>query len=350
MIRYTVALAPLLIAITTPTVGLAQAPGTSPPWANKLFLPDIAKNPSQAAPPVVSHDFGTVPHGTLCVHKFTLTNIYDVPMQVTNVVRSCGCLEAYAPQKVLQPGESAEFTVTMNTARFSGANAQTVHVTLGPTYVSTAVLRMSAVSRADVQLTPGQVNFGTVAQGSKAVQSVALEYSGRQRDWKVTGIVPPSGPLTVDFKETGRGWIGGAKYAVTVALKPDVPAGPLSEVVTLRTNDPAAPLVNVNVVGVVQAPLTLSTSVVRFEKVKLGTTVTHKVVVRAAGPFRLDPVSDDGDGIVVETFPAPAPVQVVTVKFTPTKMGGFRKEIPLRTDFAGGASTTIVVEGVAVKD
>jgi hypothetical protein len=340
--NYLVALAP---------VRLAQVPGVPAPWANKLFLPDVAKNPSQPAPPVVAHDFGTVPHGTLCVHKFTLTNIYDAPMQVTEIVRSCGCLEAYPPQKVLQANESAEFVVTMNTAKFSGSNTQTIYVKLGPTYQSTAVLRMTAVSRADVQLLPGQVNFGTVAVGAKPTQTVALEYNGRQRDWKVTGVVPPSGPIEVEVKETSRGWVGGAKYAVNVSLKPEAIAGPLSEVIALKTNDPAAPVVHVNVVGVIQAPLTLSTSSVRFEKVKVGSTAMHKVVIRAAsGPFKIDSVSDEGDGISVETFPAASPVQIVTVKFAPTKAGGFRKELRLKTDLGGGAIATLVVEADAVTE
>lgn len=350
--NYLVALAPVLVAISTPASGFAQAPGVEIPWANKFFLPDYIKNPSQKVPPVITHDFGTVPHGTLCVHKFTLTNIYDAPMQVAEIVRSCGCLEAYPPQKVLQPNESAEFVVSMNTAKFSGVNSQTVHVKLvSSNYYSTAVLRMSAISRTDVQLLPGQVNFGTVAVGAKSAQTVALEYNGRQRDWKVTGVVPPSGPIEVDVKETSRGWVGGAKYAITVALKPEAVAGPLSEVVALKTNDPAAPLVHVNVVGVIQAPLTLSTSAVRFEKVKVGSTAMHKVVIRAAsGPFKIDSIGDEGDGVSVETFPAASPVQIVTVKFAPTKAGGFRKELRLKTDLGGGAVATLVVEADAVTE
>src|SRR5204863_1694537 len=76
------------------TVGAAAGPPAQPaqpapaqpapppaPWANKFFLPDIAANREQAPPPLIAHNFGEVPHGTLCVQKFTITNIYDVPMQ-----------------------------------------------------------------------------------------------------------------------------------------------------------------------------------------------------------------------------------------------------------------------------
>src|SRR4051794_24220725 len=105
----------VLAALAGPAV--AQ-PSAAPPWANKFFLTDIASRRDKAPPPVVVHDFGTVPKGTLCAKTFTLTNIYDVPIQVVDIRRSCGCLQAYPPERVLQPNETAEFTVTMDTAQF----------------------------------------------------------------------------------------------------------------------------------------------------------------------------------------------------------------------------------------
>ena len=61
----------------------AQPAAPANPWANKFFLPDIGTNREQTAPAVITHNFGEVPHGTLCVHKFPITNIYDTPMEIT---------------------------------------------------------------------------------------------------------------------------------------------------------------------------------------------------------------------------------------------------------------------------
>jgi len=343
----------LMVIVISATVAVAQAPQPAMqpiPWANKLFLEGIEKNPTQAPPPVIVHDFGTVPKGTLGVHKFTITNIYDTPIQVTDIRRSCGCLEAYPPQRVLQPTESAEFVVTMDTAKFNGPNAQTIYVTFGPQYVSTALLRIQGNSRADVTLSPGRVNLGTVAQGLKATQAVTLEYSGRQRDWAVTGVVTPTGPFDVEVKEAGRGFLG-TKYLVTVTTKPDALPGPMADVISLKTNDPTAPVIQVNVVGMVQAPLTLSAAKVDFtgmNRVKVGEIGTFKVMVRASDPFKIQAIADAGDGVTVDPFPFAAPNQVVTVRFTPTKAGMLKKEIVLKTDLKGGATATFVVEAEAV--
>jgi len=342
----------VIYAASAPVVAQQPQPVAQPiPWANKFFLAGIEKNPAQAAPPVIVHDFGTVPKGTLGIHKFTITNIYDVPIQVTDVRRSCGCLEAYPPQRVLQANETAEFVVTMDTAKFNGPNAQTIYVTFGPQYVSTAVLRMQGNSRADVTISPGMVNLGTVSQGVKASKAVTIEYSGRQRDWAVTGVVTPSGPLDVAVKETGRGFVG-TKYEVTVNLKPDAPAGQFADVISLKTNDPSAPVIQVNVGGLVQADLTLTPKKVEFTgmgKVKVGDTATLTVLVRGKDPFKIEPVADLGDGFAVEgLFPGAAPNQRLTVRFTPTKAGRFTKEIVLKTNLKGGATTTLLVEGEAV--
>jgi hypothetical protein len=246
----------------------------------------------------------------------------------------------------------------MNAGKFHGPNTQTLHVTVGPTYVSVAVLKLTATSRADVQLNPGNVNFGTVSVGSKPTQAITVEYTGKQKDWKIVGVVPPTGPLDVSVKEAPRGFLstpmalinGTAKYLVSVTLRADAPPGSLTEVIQLKTNDPAAPLVSINVSGVVEAPLSLSADTVRFDRVKVGESVTQKLIVRAAtGPFRIQPIMDNGDGLSVETFPAPAPVQIITVRFTPKKPGHVKKEMKLHTDLGGGATTTIRVEGEGIE-
>lgn len=336
------------VLLISAAVGSAQGPqpaatGQFVPWANKLFQ-------KTSPPPVIVHDFGTVPKGTLLAHKLTITNIYDVPVQIIDIRKSCSCLEAYPPADVLQPLESAELTLTMNTDKFTGANAQTFFITFGPTYVSTAVIQVKAVSRADVTLTPGLVNFGVVGQGTKPAQAVGVKYAGRQRDWKITGVVPPHGPLDVQVADAARGGLvnlgGPAEYRVTVALKPDAPPGPVSEVVTLKTNDPSAPVLQVNVTGVVQAPVSVSPARVRLDDVKLGGAAgVQKVVVRAARPFRIQPVPDDGDGLTVETFPGAAPVQVVTVRYEPKAAGLLRKTISFKTDLG---TATLAVEAVGV--
>lgn len=307
------------------------------PWANKFFV-------QANTPAVITHDFGTVPQGTLLTHKLTITNIYDAPMQIIDVRKSCTCLDAVTPQQVLQPHETAEITLTMNTAKFSGANAQSFFVTFGPQFVSTAVIRVSATSRSDVTLSPGQVNFGVVAPGAKPTQSVSVKYSGKQKDWKITGAAAVNGPYDVQIKEARGGLLGlgSPEYTITVSLKEGAAAGPLAETISLKTNDASAPVVQLAVTGTVQAPVTVSPGVVNFGPLKVGKPAQQKVMVRATKPFQVQPLAETPEGFSVEAFPTAVPMQVVTVNFTPKAAGKVAKLLTLQTDLG---PVTVTIEG-----
>lgn len=346
-----------IVSAARPPEPAQPAPPAAPPtaaaapWANKFFLPDIATNREQAPPPVITHNFGEVPHGTLCAHTFTITNIYDVPMQVTEVRKSCTCLDFVEMKKVLQPNETAEFTVTMNSGKFVGHNAQTFYVTFGPKYVSTAVIRVSATSRTDVSVNPGGVNFGAVPQGTRTTQSVTIKYSGRSRDWKLTDVSPVQGPFEVKVTEVGRGGPlrGGAEYQVDVTLKPTAAPGPLSEQISIKTTDPNNPVVVVTVSGAVAAPLEVAPAKVRFDAVPVGQPATQRVLVRAAKPFKVLGVDGAGDGITADLPAAAAalPVQFLTIKFDPKQSGAVQKVLRIRTDLDGGIATLPVeAEGI----
>ncbi|MBA2225885.1 DUF1573 domain-containing protein [Thermogemmata fonticola] len=349
---------------TTPrTTGPAAAPSASggnstsaaapvAPWANKLFLPDIALHREQAPPPVIVHDFGEVPHGTVCLHRFTITNIYDVPLQITEVRKSCHCLDYVPMTKVLQPNESAEFVVTMNTGKFVGFNAQTLYVTFGPRYVSTAILRLQATSRTDVSLQPGAIQFGVVPPGTRVVQRVLIKYSGRNRDWKLTEVVAPSPALGASLTEVSRGGLlrGGVEYHVDVVLQAGTEPGPLNETVYVKTNDPAQPVLRIAVSAVIAAVVECSPAQVQFDPVPLGQSATQRVLVRAARPFRILGVEGEGQGVSVELPPGnnPLPVQFVTVKFSPSQAGTIQRTLRLLTDLDGTAvSLPLSAKGIS---
>jgi hypothetical protein len=326
----------LLVSLAMPVSG--QSP-SAVPWANKFFQ-------SESTPAVIVHDFGSVPSGTLLQHTFAITNIYDVPMQVVYVRKSCSCLEAYPPQGVIKPNEKAEFKISMDASKFKGPNSQTFHVTFGPNYVSTAAIQVRAVSRADVQLNPGTVSFGTVAQGSSPTQAVAVKYTGRQRDWKIIGAVEPTGPFDVMIEE-GR-WFN-SDFKVTVKLKPDVAPGQIQNTLQLKTNDSASPIIAIPAMATVLAPLTVSPGKAVFGRVAVGQTATQRIMVRAAKPFTIEGLIDETSGITAEvTLVAPSPVQVLTLKFAPKVSGVLRAEIKLKTDL-DGSLIIIPIEAEAIK-
>src|SRR5207248_6023876 len=162
---------------------------------------------------------------------------------------------------------------------------------------------------------------------------------GSGKSWKLTEVVAPPPELDVQLTETGRGGPvrGGAEYRLDVGLKPTAQPGPVSEQITLKTNDPANPLVQVTVTGTVVAPLELAPGRVVMTGIPVGQSGTQRVLVRAAKPFRVLGVDGAGNGLTAELPPsaAPLPVQVVTVKYEPRVPGALTRELRIRTDLDG---------------
>jgi hypothetical protein len=323
------------LAAVTPTTLHAQA------WAEKMFRDKDAKDN-----PLV-HDFGSVPRGAKLLHRFKITNIYAVEMQIADIRASCTCGSAKETKKVLKPREVGYIEVTMDTTRFAGPKTISIFVTVGPEYTSTAELKVSANSRADVVFNPAQVTLGVVPRGqASAKQEVDVEYAGTL-DWKITEIKTNNAPIEATFKEWYRkpGQVG---YKITVGLKVDAPVGPVKEEIFVKTTDPNCPLLPVLVEATVQPPLSATPEIAKMETVIVGQAKTMRVFVRGSKAFRITGIDGQEDGITAETPNAAGETHVVTIKCQPARAGEFKRPIVIKTDLDKDASVTVTVEGTAV--
>ncbi len=304
-------------------------------WADKLFKG------------VTEHDFGNVPRGAQLHHRFYLTNIYAVDLQLINVRTSCGCVTATPATKVVRTKQTTYIDVNMDARKFTGAKAISIYVTVGPEYVSTATLKVSANSRADVVFNPGQINFGVVAKGQKAQQVIDVEYAGVLA-WQVTEVSAGTAPLDVALAELYRrpGQVG---YRLTVTLKPEAPAGQLKYELHVKTNDKLSPVLPVLVEATVQAALSVSPTLVALDRVKVNEARTQKVIVRGNKPFRILAVAGQGDGVSAAFDRATTTMHIVTVTFRPAMPGSVSKPLQIKTDLDGQTSATVTVEATAAE-
>jgi hypothetical protein len=314
-------------------LALAAPAAPAQGWAEKMFKDGL------------SHDFGTVPRGAQLFHRFTVTNIYAVRMEVTGISRSCDCVTAVAAKRILEPRETTTVDITMDGRRFTGPKSVTVRVTVGPDFVSTAELKVTANSRADVVFNPGEVGFGTVVRGQPATQTIDVEYAGPLA-WQVSEVVVAKDlPLEASVKELYRrpGQVG---VQLKVTLKADAPPGVLKEHVYLKTNDPAGPLVPVLVEAHVTQPLTVTPDRLPLPQVKVGEAVAQRVIVRGTKPFRVLGVEGGAEVTLAGAAGPAAPVQTLTLRCQFAQPGDFRREVKIKTDLQE-APVVVVVEGNA---
>jgi hypothetical protein len=316
------------------------APAQTTEWADKLFGKDGT-----------SHNFGTVARGAVLSHRFPITNIYAVDLTITNVRVSCGCVTATPSVQSLKPKETGYLNVTMDARRFTGPKTVSIYVSVGPQYISTATLQVSANSRGDIVFNPGQVSFGVVASGTTPAQTIDIEYAGNL-DWKITGIAEHNAPLEAKIEELYRepGAIIKVGYRLTAKLKPTAAAGTQHWELLLQTNDPASTTVPVLVEATVQAALSVAGEAKKtFPPAQVGQSVEMKIWLRGSKPFRVLEVENLGDGVTANLPKTVGAQQIITLHWTPAKTGELKRELRFKTDLDGGAAATVPIEGAATE-
>ncbi|MFN4258538.1 MAG: DUF1573 domain-containing protein [Gemmataceae bacterium] len=314
------------------TLSLPVGQGQTDRWAEKMF-----------AGGGTSHDFGNVPRGAQLHHRFKITNIYAVPMQVVGQRSSCGCVIVTPPSGAIAPRESAYLDVTMDTRRFTGPKTVQIFITVGPQFMSTAVLQVSANCRSDVVFNPGEVDFGIVPQGQTPTQVIDVEYAG-PLDWKITGIVTNNSPVDVNVEQLYRqpGKVG---YRLRITLKADAPVGNHRYDLSLMTNDPVSPLVPMLVEANVQATLSVVPSTVNMGDMQRGETTARRVVVRGAKPFRILQINGLGDGLEADLPSTSQTVHVVTIRCQGKQPGEIRRQLQFKTDLSNEITATVLITG-----
>ncbi|HBI46961.1 MAG TPA: hypothetical protein DDY78_29525 [Planctomycetales bacterium] len=325
------ALLALIVAFAAATASPAQKDQN---WAEKMF------------PDGVAHDFGVVPHGAQLFHRFNITNIYAVRMEITSIIPGCGCITATASKRLLEPNEKVTLDVNMDARRFVGRKTVIIRVTVGPEFTSSAEVKVSALSRADVVFNPGDVGFGAVDHGQAVSQTVDIDYAG-PLDWHISELVlaknePFDASLVEAYRKPGK--IG---YQIKVTLKKDAPAGPVRETVYLKTSDPTAPLLPLLVTGEVQSALSVNPTKLSLGNVRVNETVLKRVVLRGTKAFRVLGVDGMGEGVALDAEPGAAgPVQTLTFKCQFKEAGNFKRELKVKTDVQDDP-VTVMLEGAA---
>jgi len=200
-------------------------------------------------------------------------------------------------------------------------------------------LRVKAFIRGDVVFEPGSVQFGTLAQGQTAVKKASITYAGRA-DWRIGGVQPGAAFLDSNLIETGRNPDPVTRtmlvtYDIEVQLKGNAPPGYFKERMVVHTNDPnqATADVPLTVEGFVVAPLTVNPTVVMFNAVPVGQTVSKNIVLKGSKPFRLTECVAPDSRFRFLTSDVARPVQVVVVRFAAgEKPGRFSGKLLLKTD------------------
>ncbi|QDU62731.1 hypothetical protein Pan216_36010 [Planctomycetes bacterium Pan216] len=294
-----------------------------------LLLPPVAAGMERQFE-TTEKDFGSVPHGSISSFDFVMKNNSDSRVRVSGVRSSCKCAEPEALTSTADPGDDLVVRVKYNATTFTGPRSMSIYVTFSEPVHETVTLRVKGYSRSDVTITPGSIDFGVVSQGNGATKKATIDYTGGDSNWQIEEILPAS-HVTVTSRELDR-QLGRIRYEVTATLGKNAPAGTLSEIVQIRTNDPKSSLVQLHVDGIVKAPLMASPSELDIPKIVVGQKVKRKVLLRGDKPFTIKWVDGDIEGMNVMCTEGQRKVHILQVEFEPKAEGKFDRTLEVMTD------------------
>jgi len=234
-----------------------------------------------------SHDFGTVARGTKLQHTFTLENIYEEDVHIAAIKSSCGCTTPKLSRRLLKTWDKAEIVAEVDTRAYKGRKDATLTVVFDQPFPAEVRLTVHTYIRSDVVIQPGEVQFGSVEQGTEATRELTISHAGRS-DWRIERVESTDPHLAVKIAPAARG-TGVVNYTLRVTLAADAPAGYLHDHLTLITNDfnPRAAQVPLSVRGVVVSALSVRPSPLLLGVAEAGGTAKGRLVVHGKAPFRI---------------------------------------------------------------
>jgi hypothetical protein len=197
-----------------------------------------------------------------------------------------------------------------------------------------------------VVFTPGEIDFGNVARGQAPTKAIDVEYVG-PLDWHVTEIVKSStSPFELKVEELPRLINQPVRrgYRIHATVKTDAPAGQFKQEVVLKTNDSASPVLTFNIIGSIQATLTVSPSPLAVTGLRVGETQTKKLLIRGHRAFKVIGVDGQGDGVTVEVPNREETTHLLTVQVQPTRAGELKRQLTIRTNL-DNETAVVQVEG-----
>lgn len=332
-------LLPLALACLV-SAGLAPLAAMADDWPKLLFKTTF-------------HDFGTVARGAVAEYRFQMENPYVEDVHIDKVRSTCGCTKATFTKQLLKTYETSEIVATLDTRRFLGQRDASIEVFFDKPFTAVFRLRVTSYIRSDVVFEPGEVQFGSVFQGQRVKKQVSVSYAGRAT-WKVVVAGTDSRCLGLEIAETSRSVdpqtkVGKVMYDLGITLKEDAPTGYFKDLVVLQTDDANQQTARIplTVEGLVVPSLSVNPSVVMFDTVRAGETVSKNIVLSGQKPFRIVEVKGPDTRFHFTTPKTAKPYQVILVEFqagdSPGKISG---KIRIQTDLPGAPPMEVSVDGL----
>ncbi len=248
---------------------------------------------------------------------------------------------------MIPPGTQTTIEATINTTNFQGYKPSGLTLTLDRPSWAVVDLNLTCFIRSDINLNPGQLDFGIVRRSAKLPSSsLTLTYAGGRSDWSILQMKTQTAKVKAEAKEIGRTADGQINWLITATLQPAVTTGSFKDELTLITNDTPALSIPISVAANIQTAISVTPSIINLGRVRPGQTLSKSNLhVRSSAPFALTKVTATRSELTLaEPKPGSIADHLVNLTFkAPETPGPYHAIVKIETDLKGEPPSQVKV-------
>jgi hypothetical protein len=216
--------------------------------------------------------------------KFTIefTNAGDGVLVINRVQPSCGCTAAKPNKTEYMPGESGVVEGEYDPRGKEGPQAKTITLFTNDPETPSAVVTFKSVVEPLVKIEPKVLNFGKVDK--TLGKSMFVTFTSAADGFEATMATVSDDRFQTSVVKSEEVELSGKKFrrsTVEVKLAPGATVGRGTSTVAVRTNEPRADLLNVQVVAEVTGELEVKPSPATLGNLPAGQPFESKITLRS---------------------------------------------------------------------
>ena len=303
-----------------------------------------------------SHDLGSVEEGSQTERILLFRNAGEKELVISQVRPSCTCLEVASFTERMAPGGQGRIALVFDATGLRGGLTYQVFVESNDPVSPLAVVEVAAlVKPSSLLISKRRIYFGDVDARSGASRELYVKDPG-DGSLEIVDVVTESPHLGVVLggKAISMPGVEEPVFPVEVTLKPGVPVGPFEGAITLVSNHPKEPRLEIPVVATVKGDIEVWPEALFLGFAQEDQTLSESVTVHACSPrtFAIEVACTPPDLFSVEVSPkADGSEYVATVRLKETVSAGLVKgEVHFHTDSPLQPTVTVPVSAFVQAD
>ena len=280
-------------------------------------------------------DFGSVLEGERAEHTFKCRNVGNADLVISKVDTSCGdCLLPVNGPQTIPAGGEGEIKAILNTANQRRGVIKELHVNCNDPITPVVQLAVTGYVRpAQLIFSPRSLSFGN-PRCTETVSREVFVPSSEEDKIEVTSVSSSSPYVTAELSPSTHKDRPG--YVITATLKPGAPIGEFKGNITISSNHPKQPKVEVPVTATIRGDIDLDRDSFFFGFVKKGseskTALTISIVSK--DPLKIDKIDCPLRYVSVNVAPKTEGKEyVVTATLNPdAPLGTIKGEVTIHTN------------------